>query len=170
MGRRINEVPADITDLLRGGGGIFVLADAAAAGIDAKRINRLCHAGLLTAVVRGCYVATARLQRLNAWELHREQARAFALATGLPAYVTGWAAVMFWRLRTAGPPPRLPTLLVPREPGRGNGSITPNGKTVLAAFPDEHRYTMPAEPRSGEWSVRGGRPLISHAWLRCLTR
>lgn len=101
-------------------------------------------------------MATATVQRLGPWEMHCEKARAFALASRLEAFVTGWAAVAFWKLRTAGKPPRLPTLVVPREPGRGNGSATPNGRTVLAALPTEHRYLVRAGAR--RWGV------VSKGW------
>jgi hypothetical protein len=156
VGRQIKELPPDIAGLLRRGGGVLLLADAAAASIAASRIDRLVRAGLLTAMARGCLVTTAKLRRLDAWQLHREKARAFALASRQEVYVTGWAAVMFWKLRTVGRPPRLPTLIVPRQPGRGHGSSTPNGRTLLAALPTEHRYRMPAGSR--RWGV------VSKSW------
>lgn len=148
-----DQLPADIESLLAGRG-VFRLADAMKAGVSAPRIRRLARAGLLTSVAPGCYVATPRLAALDAWERHRELARAFALSCEAPVLVTSWAAVYQWKLRTAGPVPRLPTVVNPR-PGRTWQSKY--ARITTGSMPNEHQKAVGRRDRR-RWG------LVSMAW------
>jgi hypothetical protein len=137
MGRRISELPHDILDLLhRGEEGVIDSRSAVAAGVSRSRLHRLVEAGLLTSLGSSCFADAARIKQLTPWELHGEKARAFALSRA-DSYLTGWSAAVRWGLRTAGSPPRLPTLVRPLEVGRGS-TMTPNGRILVARVPNEH--------------------------------
>lgn len=136
--RASDQLPADVAALLEGRG-VFRVADARAAGISSPRIRRLARANLLTVVAPGCYVSTARLAPLDAWEKHRELARAFALSCDVPVLVTSWAAAYQWKLRMAGPVPRLPTVVHP-EPGRSWRSKY--ARVTTGSVPNEHQKAV----------------------------
>jgi hypothetical protein len=141
MNGQSGELPADVAEILRRGGGVFRVKDADAAGIDAGKILRLSKSGLLTRLAEGCYVATERIAELDEWSLLRERARAFSLSCDEDAFITGWAAAVQWKLRTAGVPPRLPTAVRVRPSGTGS-TQTPHGRVLVAQVPDEHLYSV----------------------------
>ncbi len=116
-----------------------------------SRLRRVVAAGYLTRVAVGHYVATSTLRSLDEWQRHRLRALAFAMSCGGDAYVTGWSAVVIWKLPTLGPPPDLPLVVRPKAPRR-SPQTTPYGRVLVADLPERHRI------RSGELGV------VSRAW------
>jgi Transcriptional regulator, AbiEi antitoxin len=146
----LRAMPDDVRGLLRTHNGLFRLAEARQAGITHGRVRRLLDAHLLTRVGDGTYVSTAGYRTLDAWELYQVRGRAFS-ASCPAAFLTGWSAVVMWRLPTVGSPPLLPVALRPRK-GPGGSKVTPYGRIVLAHLPQHHRWRM------------GTTRLVSRAW------
>jgi len=107
MTARLREIPNDVAELLARELGVVTVASAALAGVDESRLRRLRTAGLLTRLAPGSYVSSAALAAASAWERHRLGAAAFVRSCAIPAFLTGWSAVVTWTLPTVGSPPEL---------------------------------------------------------------
>lgn len=148
----LTEIPQDVRGLLRASRGMFSLADAREAGITPGRIRRLLDARLLVRVGDGIYVSAAAYQSLDAWERFHVQARAFSTSCST-AFLSGWSAVVMWRLPTVGSPPLLPVVLEPKVAPRGS-SVTRYGRILVADLPQHHRWRIgPARVVSRAWAA-----------------
>lgn len=150
MPKLLTAIPTDVLEVLTANRGMFDLTRARPAGISYGRIRRLVDARLLTRVGSGVYVATVAYDLLTPWERHLVQARAFA-ASCAAAYLTGWSAVVTWRLPTVGSPPLLPVAIEPkRRPG--GSTVTRYGRILVADLPGHHRWLI------------GSTRVVSPAW------
>ncbi|WP_158564151.1 type IV toxin-antitoxin system AbiEi family antitoxin domain-containing protein [Jiangella anatolica] len=103
MARRLQRIPDDIAELIAREHGVVSVAAARAAGVDPRRLRRLCTAGLMAPLLPGCFTVAAQLD--DEWEAFRLGARAFGCYCGPSAFLTGWSAVAMWRLPVVGRPP-----------------------------------------------------------------
>lgn len=107
--------------------GVVSVSAAARAGVDSGALQRLVTAGALVPVAKGMYVDRARYEDSPPWTRFRWRSSAFTLRCGPGAVAAEWSAAALLQLPTVGPPPDLPVVLRPREPGRGSDR-TPNGR------------------------------------------
>jgi hypothetical protein len=145
-------IPDDVRDLLRRHNGILLTADAQRAGIPRSRLSRLVASGQLERLVHGAYTSTEALAALDDWQRFAMRARAFGLVSAPNAYLTGWACTAIRGYPTLGRPPRLPTVVRPKDvkrwPFTGIG-----GRVLIADLPEEHRRQGRLPIVSDEWAV-----------------
>jgi hypothetical protein len=147
----ISRLPADVTALLGVRHGFFMLREAVAAGITTDRVHRLVRSGLLAAVARGAYAATAQLEK-NRWEAHAICTSAFLTSCQENSFAAGWSAVALRRLPVLGKPPSVPHVLRLGSAGQG---VTRSryGRVVVAHLPEKHQ------------AIHAGHPIVGKAWM-----
>lgn len=145
-------IPDDVRDLLRRHDGILLSADAQRAGVPRSRLSRLVAGGQLERLVHGAYASTDALAELDDWQRFATRARAFGLLSAPNAYLTGWACTAIRGYPTLERPPRLPTVVRPKDvkrwPFTGIG-----GRVLIADVPEEHRRQGRLPIVSDEWAV-----------------
>lgn len=153
MPRPRDDLPDEVRDLLRRHNGVLLAADAKKARLSESMLRRLVAANRLRRLAQGAYVNAKAFDVLDSWQRFTLRARAFGLMCGPHSFLTGWACTAIREFPTLGHPPRVATVVRPkdlqREPFRGTG-----GRVVVANLPPEHRWTLGRLfVVSDEWAV-----------------
>lgn len=131
-------IPADVRELLRRYNGVLLTADAQRAGIPRSRLSRLVANGQLTRLVQGAYASADEFENVDEWQRFAMRSRAFGLLSAPASYLTGWACTAIRGYPTLGRPPKLATVVRPKDPQRwpftGIG-----GRVLVAHVPKQHR-------------------------------
>jgi hypothetical protein len=141
MSRRPARLPSRIVTLLRQCQGLIDVGTARAVGIPPDHLNRLARAQLLIRLAEGVYASAEAVRHLDNWALHELTARAFLLSCSPDAFLTGWSAAAVWGLPTLGPPPTKPTVVRPKQVGRGAKSGA-YGIVHTASIPPHHQHRL----------------------------
>ncbi|WP_157574978.1 type IV toxin-antitoxin system AbiEi family antitoxin domain-containing protein [Jiangella muralis] len=145
-------LPDDIAELIAREHGVVTVAVARAAGIDPRRLHRLCTAGLLTLLMPGCFAATTSVA-VDEWDEFRLGARAFAGYCGPSSFLSGWSAAATWRLPAIGRPPSRHSAVRPVDAGHSVRN-TPFGDLRAVALPLRHaRRVAGVQVVSRAWAV-----------------
>ncbi|NEE04419.1 type IV toxin-antitoxin system AbiEi family antitoxin domain-containing protein [Phytoactinopolyspora halotolerans] len=137
MPSRIRRLPGEVEQLLAAGRGLVSVQAAADAGIDRGRIARLRRGGFLIRLAYGMYASREAYEAMPPWPAFALRSRAFTLACGPAAYAAGWSAVAIHELPAIGPPPDLPSVVVPRGAAASGDFVFGRVRSVL--LPLEHR-------------------------------
>ncbi|HEX6339075.1 MAG TPA: type IV toxin-antitoxin system AbiEi family antitoxin domain-containing protein [Jiangellaceae bacterium] len=136
-----DDLPRDVRELLRRNRGVLLAADAKQAGLSEARLRRLTAAGKLRRLTHGAYVDAKAFGELDEWQRFMSEARAFALLCGPGSFLTGWGCAAVRDFPTLGPPPRLATVVRPKDGSRKQFTGT-GGRVVVANLPPEHRWHL----------------------------
>ncbi len=149
----MSNIPDDVQELLRLNDGVLLTADARKAGISESRLSRLAAADRLRRLVHGAYVDAEAFANLDDWQRFTMRARAFGLLSAPDSYLTGWACTAIKGYPTLGEPPKLPTVVRPKDTQRWSFNGT-SGRVLVADVPEEHRRRLGRLlVVSDEWAV-----------------
>jgi hypothetical protein len=145
-------LPPELLGLLISGRGVFLAAEAAAAGVSADRLQRLVRTRLLDRVGKGAYAATDELAAASPWASHAIRTRGFVMSRRTHTLAAGWSAVALRGLPALGQPPELPTGVQPSRTGHGT-RLTHFGIVHARELLSEHQCRF------------AGCPIVSKAWM-----
>ncbi|WP_162605692.1 type IV toxin-antitoxin system AbiEi family antitoxin domain-containing protein [Jiangella aurantiaca] len=151
MPGRPRRIPDDIAELIEREHGVVAVGVARAAGVDPRRLRRLRDAGLLTVLLPGCFAATTSFD--DEWEVFRLGARAFAAHCGPAALLTGWSAVVTWRLPAIGRPPARHTAVRHVADGHSVRNTPFGDLRAVTLAPNHARRTSGVNVVSRAWAV-----------------
>ncbi len=131
---------------------MVTVAVARAAGVDPRRLHRLCAAGLLTLLMPGCFGATVAAG-VDEWEEFRLGARAFAGYCGPSAFLSGWSAAVTWRLPAIGRPPARHTAVRHVDAGHSVRNTPFGDLRAVVLAPGHARRAARVRVVSRAWAV-----------------
>jgi hypothetical protein len=148
-----DDLPRDVRELLSRNRGVVLAAEAKQAGVSEARLRRLTAASKLRRLIHGAYVDAKAFADLDRWQRFRLEARAFGLMCGPGSFLTGWGCIAVRDFPTLGPPPKLATVVRPKDTSRKHFTGT-GGRVVVADLPSEHRWHLGRLLlTSDEWAV-----------------